>query len=108
MKRFFFARHVQLPVDLVLVALAWWLAFWLRFNLDVPDEFEALMVQALPWPLLAYGASLLGWRVYRHIWRVGDLIVWDNRCSMHARDDFPSDQRRLMLRTTVNGTVRPY
>jgi taurine dioxygenase len=46
--------------------------------------------------------------VYRHKWRVGDLIVWDNRCSTHARDDFPSDQRRLMLRTTVKGTVRPY
>ena len=46
--------------------------------------------------------------VYRHVWRVGDLIVWDNRCSMHARDDFPSDQRRLMLRTTTQGTVRPY
>lgn len=46
--------------------------------------------------------------VYRHVWQVGDLIVWDNRCSMHARDDFPSDQRRLMLRTTVKGTVRPY
>jgi taurine dioxygenase len=46
--------------------------------------------------------------VYRHVWRVGDLIVWDNRCSSHARDDFPSDQRRLMLRTTVKGRVRPY
>jgi taurine dioxygenase len=46
--------------------------------------------------------------VYRHVWRVGDLIVWDNRCSMHARDDFPSDQRRLMLRTTVKGSKRPY
>jgi taurine dioxygenase len=46
--------------------------------------------------------------VHRHTWRVGDLIVWDNRCSMHARDDFPADQRRLMLRTTVKGTVRPY
>ncbi len=46
--------------------------------------------------------------VYRHVWRVGDLIVWDNRCSMHARADFPSDQRRLMLRTTVKGTKPPY
>jgi taurine dioxygenase len=46
--------------------------------------------------------------VYRHVWRVGDFLVWDNRCSSHARDDFPSDQRRLMLRTTVKGTVRPY
>jgi taurine dioxygenase len=46
--------------------------------------------------------------VYRHVWRVGDLVVWDNRCSTHARTDFPSDQRRLMLRTTVKGAVRPY
>jgi alpha-ketoglutarate-dependent taurine dioxygenase len=35
------------------------------------------------------------------------LLVRDNRCSMHARTDFPSDQRRLMLRTTVKGTKRP-
>jgi alpha-ketoglutarate-dependent taurine dioxygenase len=46
--------------------------------------------------------------VYRHRWKVGDLLVWDNRCSMHARDDFPSDQRRLMLRTTILGTKPPY
>jgi taurine dioxygenase len=46
--------------------------------------------------------------VYTHVWKVGDLIVWDNRCSSHARTDFPSDQRRLMLRTTVKGTVRPH
>ena len=46
--------------------------------------------------------------VYRHVWKVGDLLLWDNRCSTHARDDFPSDQRRLMLRTTVKGSGRPF
>ncbi len=46
--------------------------------------------------------------VYEHVWRVGDLLLWDNRCSSHARTDFPSTERRLMLRTTVQGTVRPY
>jgi taurine dioxygenase len=46
--------------------------------------------------------------VYTHVWRKGDLIVWDNRCSSHARADFPADQRRLLLRTTVKGTVKPY
>ena len=45
--------------------------------------------------------------VYEHEWRLGDLLLWDNRCSSHARTDFPSTQRRLMLRTTVKGTVRP-
>jgi len=46
--------------------------------------------------------------VYEHVWRVGDLLLWDNRCSSHARTDFPSTERRLMLRTTVRGTARPY
>jgi taurine dioxygenase len=46
--------------------------------------------------------------VYSHVWRKGDLIIWDNRCSSHARTDFPSDQRRLLLRTTVRGTCRPF
>ena len=46
--------------------------------------------------------------VYSHVWRERDLLLWDNRCSSHARTDFPSAERRLMLRTTVEGTVRPY
>ncbi|MGB6747550.1 MAG: TauD/TfdA family dioxygenase, partial [Xanthobacteraceae bacterium] len=44
--------------------------------------------------------------VYEHVWRVGDLLLWDNRCSSHARTDFPSTERRLMFRTTVEGNVR--
>lgn len=46
--------------------------------------------------------------VYQHVWRAGDLLLWDNRCSSHARTDFPTTERRLLLRTTVLGTVRPY
>jgi taurine dioxygenase len=46
--------------------------------------------------------------VYEHVWRLGDLMLWDNRNSSHARTDFPSSERRLMLRTTVTGAVRPY
>jgi taurine dioxygenase len=46
--------------------------------------------------------------VYEHVWRKGDLLLWDNRCSSHARTDFPPTERRLMLRTTVKGSVRPY
>src|SRR5258706_6716431 len=46
--------------------------------------------------------------IYEHVWRKGDLLLWDNRCSSHARTDFPANERRLMLRTTVVGTVRPY
>tara|TARA_B100001123_G_scaffold428869_1_gene546489 strand:- start:418 stop:1263 length:846 start_codon:yes stop_codon:yes gene_type:complete len=46
--------------------------------------------------------------VYEHEWRVGDLIMWDNRCSMHARTDFPETERRLLLRTTVTGDAKPF
>lgn len=56
-------------LDLSFVAIAWWLAFWLRFNLDTPDDFQIMMVQTLPAPVLAYGISLFGWGVQRHVWR---------------------------------------
>lgn len=45
--------------------------------------------------------------LYEHKWQLGDLLLWDNRCSSHARRDFPSDQRRLMIRTTVKGLHKP-
>lgn len=41
--------------------------------------------------------------VYEHVWRKGDLIIWDNRCAQHARRDFPGDQTRLMRRIGIAG-----
>ena len=41
--------------------------------------------------------------IYEHVWRVNDLLMWDNRCALHARTDFSSDERRLMRRITVLG-----
>jgi alpha-ketoglutarate-dependent taurine dioxygenase len=44
--------------------------------------------------------------LYRHKWRVGDLVMWDNASAMHlAICDYALPQRRLMHRTTVIGTV---
>ncbi len=40
---------------------------------------------------------------YEHVWKVGDLVMWDNLCSMHARTDFPRTERRLMRRFTIAG-----
>ena len=57
-----------LLVDMALVLLAWWAAFWLRFNLDIPPEFEALAVQTTGWVLPCYALGLLISRVYRHVW----------------------------------------
>jgi taurine dioxygenase len=42
--------------------------------------------------------------LYRHRWRVGDLVMWDNAAAMHlAICDYALPQRRLMHRTTVIG-----
>jgi taurine dioxygenase len=41
--------------------------------------------------------------VYEHVWRVGDILMWDNRCTLHARTDFATDERRLMRRIAILG-----
>ncbi len=47
--------------------------------------------------------------VYRHQWRARDLVMWDNRCTMHvALADFDETQRRELYRTTVLGTPSVY
>jgi taurine dioxygenase len=43
--------------------------------------------------------------VYAHVWSVGDLLIWDNRCLNHARNDFPAEEIRLMRRVTVSEPV---
>lgn len=45
--------------------------------------------------------------IYRHKWRVGDILVWDNRCVNHARTDFAETQRRLMKRVTISDNAPP-
>jgi taurine dioxygenase len=40
-------------------------------------------------------------------WRVGDLVLWDNRCTMHRRDPFDAASRRIMHRTQMKGQSRP-
>ena len=39
--------------------------------------------------------------IYEHRWSVGDLMMWDNRCSVHARTYFSPEKRRMMRRVTV-------
>jgi taurine dioxygenase len=39
--------------------------------------------------------------VYEHIWQVGDLVLWDNRCTAHARTWYDPAKRRLLRRMTI-------
>tara|TARA_A100001037_G_scaffold132442_1_gene120152 strand:- start:937 stop:1899 length:963 start_codon:yes stop_codon:yes gene_type:complete len=43
-----------------------------------------------------------------HDWRTGDYLMWDNRCVMHGREPFDREARRVMHRTQIRDTVRPY
>jgi taurine dioxygenase len=40
---------------------------------------------------------------WTHHWRVGDVVLWDNRCCMHYRTEIDSAYRRVMHRTTIKG-----
>lgn len=42
-------------------------------------------------------------RVYRHTWSVGDLVIWDNRGTMHRAVPYATDSPRVMHRTTIFG-----
>jgi taurine dioxygenase len=60
------------------------------------DESDALLDRI--WQA-ATGDSL----TWRHHWRAGDLVLWDNRCVMHRRDAFDPGSRRIMHRTQIKG-----
>jgi taurine dioxygenase len=42
---------------------------------------------------------------FRQQWRVGDVMVWDNRCTLHRRDAFDPRARRLLHRTQIRQPV---
>jgi taurine dioxygenase len=39
--------------------------------------------------------------VWTQIWQVGDILVWDNRCTMHRQTDYDPMERRMMKRATI-------
>ena len=44
--------------------------------------------------------------IYRHRWRVGDLLMWDNVSTQHiAEFDYALPQRRYLMRTTLEGVA---
>jgi taurine dioxygenase len=57
---------------------------------------DALWIEATRQPL-----------VWRHHWQAGDLVLWDNRCTMHRRDAFDPSARRIMHRTQIKADRVP-
>ena len=47
--------------------------------------------------------------VYTHQWQAGNVLMWDNRCTMHSVGFYDSARyRRVMLRATVSGDAPVY
>jgi len=66
-------RLLVLLHDVAATAVAWILAFWLRFNLDIPAEFAHSLFASLPWAVALYTAAFLGSGLYRGLWRFASL-----------------------------------
>jgi alpha-ketoglutarate-dependent 2,4-dichlorophenoxyacetate dioxygenase len=62
-----------------------------------PAEGKKLIEQLMAFAT-APGAS------YLHQWRKGDVVIWDNRATMHRGRPWPSHEARLMIRTTISAT----
>jgi FlaA1/EpsC-like NDP-sugar epimerase len=62
-------RHLSIfTYDLAAAAAAWCLAYWLRFNLEIPEDYLSGMLLSLLWVIPVYGAVFLWMDIYRSIW----------------------------------------
>jgi taurine dioxygenase len=69
------------------------------------EGFDSSESEALLDALWAYtDRAEFAWHT---VWQVGDLVLWDNRCTMHRRDSFDPAARRVMHRTQIKGQTRP-
>ena len=74
MNRLFSIRNLVIVHDLAMIALAWGMALWARFNFELPPaEFLLPTLKALPLVLVVQG--LVGWHfsLYRGLWRFASL-----------------------------------
>jgi FlaA1/EpsC-like NDP-sugar epimerase len=89
--RFNWRTLVAFAHDLSACAVAWLAAFWLRFNLEVPEQYADLALRSLAWVALGQGLIFVGFGLYRGIWRFASL----------------PDLRRIIIAATVGALAVP-
>jgi len=68
-------------------------------GIDGMDQQEALrLIDELT------ALATLPERIYQHRWQAGDVVMWDNRATLHRGRPWPDDQPRNMMRTTISAT----
>ena len=62
----------------------------------LPDDESAALIEELTGYMIQPGGQ------YRHKWRKGDIVIWDNRCSYHkAAGDYPPEEDRIHWRVSI-------
>lgn len=85
----FFKRTLAILHDLVAIAACWFLAYWLRFNFDVPQFYLTGAWRCLPVVFAVYVPSCWLFGLYRGIWRYASVM----------------DMRRIILSVTAAAVV---
>ncbi len=66
-------RFIVFAHDVVAAGLAWVLALWLRFNLDIPPEYREVILARLPWIMGVHALVFWTLGLYRGLWRYASL-----------------------------------
>jgi taurine dioxygenase len=73
----------------------------LRIEGFEPDESDAVIDELTGYMIQPGGE-------YRHAWRKGDIVIWDNRCSYHkAAGDYPPEEDRIHWRVSIKEKGNP-
>jgi FlaA1/EpsC-like NDP-sugar epimerase len=82
-------RMLVMLHDFIAIAVCWWLAYWLRFNLDIPGLYLEGVLHTLPLIFIIYVPTCWFFGLYRGIWRYASMM----------------DMRRIILAVVVASVI---